>query len=99
MGGDMLQAIAAGARVLWREPAPAGALSRLSSYPWLVVFTACIGAFAGQVDASIVQLSLPALERAFDAQLDQVTWVAIAYSLGFAALLPVYARLAEMAGR
>jgi EmrB/QacA subfamily drug resistance transporter len=71
----------------------------LSSYPWLVVFTACIGAFAGQVDASIVQLSLPALERAFDAQLDQVTWVAIAYSLGFAAMLPVYARLAEMAGR
>jgi EmrB/QacA subfamily drug resistance transporter len=95
----MLHAIAAQARGLWREPAPVAALSRLPSYPWLVVFTACIGAFAGQVDASIVQLSLPALEHAFDAQLDQVTWVAIAYSLGFAAMLPVYARLAEMAGR
>lgn len=95
----MLHAIAAGVRVLRREPAPSGALSRLRSYPWLVVFTACIGAFAGQVDASIVQLSLPALERAFDAQLDQVAWVAVAYSLSFAALLPVYARLAEMAGR
>ncbi|WCS28668.1 MFS transporter (plasmid) [Methylobacterium sp. NMS14P] len=59
----------------------------------------CLGAFVGQVDASIVQLGLPALEQAFDASLDQVSWVAVGYSLAFAAVLPAYARLAEIAGR
>ena len=81
------------------EPAPLSAVTRWKSYPWIVVGTTCLGAFAGQVDASIVQLGLPALEQAFDARLDAVSWVAIAYSLAFAAALPVYARLAEMGGR
>src|SRR3978361_2293850 len=84
---------------LFQEPAPIRPLTRLGAYPWLVVCTTCLGAFAGQVDASIVQLGLPALEQAFDATLDQVSWVAVAYSLSFAAVLPVYARLAEIAGR
>lgn len=82
-----------------REPPPLPALTRLACYPWLVVGTTCLGAFAGQVDASIVQLALPTLEHAFDAPLSQVSWVAVAYGLSFAAVLPVYARLAEIAGR
>jgi MFS family permease len=53
----------------------------------------------GQVDASIVQLVLPALETAFDAPLSQVSWVALAYVLAFACALPTFARLAEIAGR
>jgi MFS family permease len=64
-----------------------------------VVGTVCIGAFVGQVDASIVQLALPELERAFDARLDAVSWVAVGYVLAFAAVLPIYGRLAEMGGR
>jgi EmrB/QacA subfamily drug resistance transporter len=64
-----------------------------------VILTVCLGAFVGQVDASIVQLALPSLESAFDARLDSVSWVAIAYSLAFASALPVFARLAEMGGR
>ncbi|MGH1591451.1 MFS transporter [Methylobacterium phyllosphaerae] len=85
--------------IFLREPAPSRSLSRLGVYPWLVVCITCLGAFAGQVDASIVQLGLPTLEQAFDASLDQVSWVAVGYSLAFAAVLPVYARLAEIAGR
>ena len=81
------------------EPAPSPFLASRPYYPWLVVGTTCIAAFAGQVDASIVQLALPTLERAFDARLSAVSWVAIAYVLSFAAILPVFARLAEMAGR
>ncbi len=69
------------------------------AFPWLVVGVACLGAFAGQVDASIVQLSLPAIEAAFGAPLNEVSWVAIAYSLSFAAALPIFARLAEFTGR
>ncbi|MGE0223766.1 MAG: MFS transporter [Acetobacteraceae bacterium] len=86
-------------RRLLPEPPPVHALTRLAAYPWLVVGVACLGAFAGQVDASIVQLGLPNLESAFGRSLNAVSWVAVAYSLAFAAVLPIYARLAEMAGR
>ena len=81
------------------EPAPAKALERLSFYPWLVVGTVCVGNFMGQTDASIVQLAMPAFEDSFDAPLGAVSWVAVGYVLAFAAALPAFARLAEMAGR
>lgn len=84
-------------RPLLPEPAPVGALTRPAAYPWLVVCVACVGAFAGQVDASIVQLGLPTLEQTFDTPLSEVSWVAVAYSLSLAAVLPIYARLAEIA--
>ncbi len=81
------------------EPAPSQTITRLAYYPWLIVGTTCIGAFVGQIDASIVQLALPTLERVFDARLGAVSWVAIGYSVAFASILPVFARLAEMFGR
>ena len=81
------------------EPAPLDSLARLSFYPWLVVATTCIGAFIGQLDASIVQLTLPVLEHDLNAQLSGVSWVAIAYSLAFASILPVFSRLSEIFGR
>ena len=81
------------------EPAPAQFFERRAAYPWFVVGTVCIGAFVGQVDASIVQLAMPRFEDAFDAPLDAVSWVAVAYVLAFAAVLPAFARLAEIGGR
>jgi MFS family permease len=53
----------------------------------------------GQLDASIVQLALPTLEREFGANLDAVSWVAIAYLLAFASTIPIFARLSETKGR
>jgi EmrB/QacA subfamily drug resistance transporter len=81
------------------EPAPAAILARQPYYVWLVVAVACIGAFIGQLDASIVQLALPSLEETFQVHLGLVSWVAIGYQLAFAAALPAFARLAEIAGR
>jgi len=81
------------------EPAPAKLFARRPYYPWLVVGTVCIGTFIGQVDGSIVQLALPSLENAFGAPLDAVSWVALGYMLAFASVLPVFARMAEIAGR
>jgi EmrB/QacA subfamily drug resistance transporter len=71
----------------------------MPAYPWLVVAIICIGAFIGQLDASIVQLALPELERTFHSTLASVSWVAIGYLLGYAATLPVFARISEMYGR
>jgi hypothetical protein len=75
-------------RLEFPEPAAARFLEQRASYPWMVVGTVCIGAFTGQVDASIVQLAMPTLEDAFDAPLNAVSWVAIGDMLAFAATLP-----------
>src|SRR6476646_12009456 len=82
-----------------REPPPAHAVARLTSSPWFVVGTACVGAFMGQVDSSIAQMLLPRLELDFAARLSTVSWVAVAYLLAMAAFLPIFGRLADMVGR
>ncbi len=81
------------------EPPPLAVLAALPSWPWFIVGITCIGAFIGQLDASIVQLALPTLVDVFHASLAQVTWVALAYALAFAASLPMFGRLCEMYGR
>lgn len=81
------------------EPPPLRFLENRSFHPWLVVGVTCIGAFIGQLDASIVRLALPALTLAFDATVDEVRWVAIAYLLAFASSLGVFGRACEMLGR
>ena len=82
-----------------REPPPLPAVARLPSYRWLVVGTVCIGAFMGQVDASMTQMLLPRLEADFGVSLNVVSWVAVAYILTMAAFMPVFGRLADMIGR
>ncbi len=84
---------------LLAEPEPAPWLARQSWHPWLVVGLVCIGAFVGQLDATIVQLALPTLGRTFGAPLPDVSWVALAYLLAFASFLPIFGRLCAMFGR
>src|SRR5215471_1748684 len=81
------------------EPPPVASLTRLPSYPWLIVGTVCIGAFLGQLDASIAGLVLPTLEQTFSATVASVEWVAIAYLVTLAALVVPFGRLADLAGR
>src|SRR5262249_26008340 len=81
------------------EPPPVPAIARLKSYRWFVVGTVCVGAFMGQVDASLTQILLPRLERDFDARLSAVSWIAVAYLLAMASCMPIYGRLADMIGR
>jgi EmrB/QacA subfamily drug resistance transporter len=81
------------------EPPPVARLARWRYYPWLIVGVTCIGAFMGQVDASIVQLALPTLGRVFDSTLESVSWVALAYLLGCAAFLPIFGQLCQIFGR
>lgn len=81
------------------EPPPLDVCVRQPYYRWLVVSTVCIGAFMGQADASIAQMVLPALERQFGQPLRLISWVAIAYMLALAVLLPIFGRLADIYGR
>ncbi len=84
---------------LFAEPAPLPSIAGLDFYPWVVVGTVCIGAFMGQLDASIAQLVLPNLQLVFKEPLNNVEWVAIAYLLTLAALLAPVGRLADIVGR
>jgi EmrB/QacA subfamily drug resistance transporter len=81
------------------EPPPLASLARLPSYSWLIVGTVCVGAFLGQLDASIAGLVLPTLEETFSASVASVEWVAIAYLVTLAALVVPFGRLADLAGR
>src|SRR5262249_1534807 len=84
---------------LLAEPRPAAFLADQPYYPWLIVGVCCTGTFLAQLDASIVQLALPALKQTFDVSIDQVRWVVIAYPLVYASVLPVVGRVCEIFGR
>jgi EmrB/QacA subfamily drug resistance transporter len=81
------------------EAPPLARLAESRHYPWFVVATVCVGAFLGQLDASIAGLVLPTLESTFRAPVAAVEWVAIAYLLVLAALVVPLGRLSDLAGR
>jgi MFS family permease len=73
--------------------------ARRTTMVWSIVATVCIGAFMGQLDASITQLVLPALEHKFSASIAEASWVAVMYLLVISVMLPIFGRLADMHGR
>ncbi len=86
-------------RRLTSEPAPLAYFTRQPWHPWFIVGLVSIGAFIGQLDATIVQLALPTLGKTFAASLETVSWVSLAYLVSFASCLPIFGRLCEMFGR
>ncbi len=66
---------------------------------WLAIGTVCLGAFMGQLDASIVVLTYPALESQFHASAAAVEWASLAYLLILVALLVPVGRLSDAYGR
>jgi len=81
------------------EQPPLPRIAMWPAYRWLVVGTVCVGAFLGQLDASIAGLVLPTLQQVFAAPIDSVEWVSIAYLLTLAALVVPLGRLADLLGR
>ena len=67
--------------------------------PWLAVGVVCFGAFMGQLDASIVTITFPAMEHDFGAPVAAVQWVSLIYLLGLVALLAPAGRLGDAVGR
>ena len=66
---------------------------------WLTVAAVCIGAFMGQLDASIVTVALPTLQHTFHASVGAVTWVGLSYLLVLVATVVAVGRFADMWGR
>jgi EmrB/QacA subfamily drug resistance transporter len=63
------------------------------------VATVCIGAFMGQLDASIVTVAIPSLQRAFGVSVGAATWVGLAYLVVLVSLVAAVGRLSDLRGR
>jgi EmrB/QacA subfamily drug resistance transporter len=66
---------------------------------WLAVAAVCVGALMGQLDASIVTVALPTLQKSFHASVGSVTWVGLSYLLVLVATVTAVGRFADMWGR
>jgi MFS family permease len=84
---------------LLAEPARPAAIRRHPMAPWFAIGTVCFGAFMGQLDASIVTVAFPAVQRQFGASLAGVQWVSLGYLLVLVALLVPAGRWSDRVGR
>ena len=85
-------------RLLVEPRRPESIRSRKNAY-WLAVGAVCVGAFMGQLDASIVTVALPTLQRTFQTSVGAVTWVGLSYLLVLVATVTAVGRFADMWGR
>ena len=86
-------------RSILREPPRPAIVRESHRAPWLAVGVVCFGAFMGQLDASIVTITFPAVERDFAVPVAAVQWVSLVYLLGLIALLAPAGRLGDAVGR
>ncbi len=66
---------------------------------WLILGASVFGLFMAILDASIVNIAIPTIQRELDTDIDTVTWVMNSYNLVFAVLLIPVGRLADRLGR
>jgi MFS family permease len=67
---------------------------------WMTLAVVTIGAFMGNLDASIVNISLPAIAHAFGTSFNgSLEWVVIGYLIVIASVLLTIGRLADTLGR
>lgn len=66
--------------------------------PWPALGALVIGFFMILVDSTIVSVGMPALMRAFDADINAVMWVTSAYLLAYAVPLLITGRLGDRIG-
>jgi len=85
--------------VLLTEPRRPAVIRENPRGPWFAVGSVCVGAFMGQLDASIVTLAFPALGREFHTGLAAVEWASLAYLLTLVGLLAAAGRLSDVLGR
>ncbi len=61
--------------------------------------TVCVGAFMGQLDASIVTVAIPAMRGDLHAAIYEVEWVALVYLLVLVGTIAAVGRISDMYGR
>src|ERR671929_547817 len=88
-----------GPRVRLAMPPNSPPLEYLYARRWRIWSVVMIGLFMALIDVTIVNISIPQLERDLHAPVDTVSWVLNAYNIMFAVLLVSMGRLADQFGR
>jgi EmrB/QacA subfamily drug resistance transporter len=84
-------------RAVLGGPGPGGAAA-VSPQRWRVLGVALAGAFMILLDATIVNVALPAIQRGLDASDAQLQWVGAGYALTFGLVLIPAGRLGDRVG-
>ncbi len=66
---------------------------------WLALVVVCLGMFMNALDASIVNVALPAIQRQLHFTQSGLTWVVDAFLITFGSLLLLAGRLGDLIGR
>jgi EmrB/QacA subfamily drug resistance transporter len=74
-------------------------LEELYARKWPIFLVTMIGLFMALIDVTIVNITIPTLQRKLHAGVDTVSWVLNAYNIVFAVLLVSMGRLADQFGR
>jgi EmrB/QacA subfamily drug resistance transporter len=74
-------------------------IEEIYAHRWRIWSVVMIGLFMALIDVTIVNITIPELERDLDAGVDTVSWVLNAYNIMFAVLLVSMGRLADQFGR
>src|SRR6266567_9113051 len=67
-------------------------------YRWRVAAVVAIGLFMAILDNTIVSVTLPQMQKAFHTDFSTITWVATAYFLAQAAIIPIVGYLSDHIG-
>jgi EmrB/QacA subfamily drug resistance transporter len=81
------------------EPRRPAWIREMPSAPWLAVGAVCVGAFMGQLDASIVATALPVIRTNLHASIAAVEWVVLIYVLVLAGTVAAVGKIADRIGR
>src|SRR5918912_4430874 len=65
---------------------------------WRVAAVVSIGLFMAILDNTIVSVTLPQMQKAFHTDFETITWVASAYFLAQAAVIPIVGYLSDRVG-
>ena len=68
------------------------------AYKWQAAIVVVIGMFMGVLDNTIVNVALPRMQHAFNTDWQSVVWVASAYFLSSAAVIPITGYLGDRLG-
>ncbi|MDF7626737.1 MFS transporter [Lactobacillaceae bacterium L1_55_11] len=66
---------------------------------WLALFALSLGVFMGLLDVGIVNVALPDMVKSFNTTFTNVQWVVSAYTMSYAVVILVVAKLGDMYGR
>ena len=70
-----------------------------SSSPWLVLVLVALAQFMVVLDATIVNVALPSIQRGLHFSSESLQWVVNAYTLAFGGFLLLGGRAADLFGR